>query len=752
MTRRAVILLGVSTLSLVLLGSLITMSDAIENSARLSRLYVPLLLINAVGLGTFIVLIGGRIRGLIRDLRERRPGSRLTLRMLTIFASLAVTPVLLVYGFSLDFLQRRIDSWFDLRIERALADSLELSRYALDQRMRDLLKQTEQLAYEFADAPSSAPLDLRELNKPSSTMIANTTLPVDLDGLRGRSGADELVLLTREGGIVASSTLARDLVPNLPSEAILLQLAQGRNYIGLDPIRDATLAVRAVVHVPGVGVGADAKVLQALYPVAARINQLADNVQTAYAQYQELAYLRDKLKISFTMTLTLVLLFGIFSALWATFYSASRLTAPIRDLAEGTRAVARGEYGHELPVASQDEMGFLVESFNEMTRKIALASDEARQSREQVDTQRAYLEAVLGKLSSGVLTLDLDRTVRTANASASKILGIVLPPLIGQSLDAICTRYLYLRSFRDAVHAALSHAAQDWREQVVLFGAGGRQVLMCRGTKLSGAAPDHSGHVIVFDDITALLQGQRDAAWSEAARRLAHEIKNPLTPIQLSAERLRHKYLGTLAPRDAEVLDRLTHTIVQQVETMKGMVNTFSEYARAPQIQPRLVSMNQLINEVLDLYRSVDRNAVFETQLDPAIPETEADPARMRQVLNNLIKNAIEAAEGGSAPYVKIRTRLVHQASHSFLELQVEDRGPGIPPSMRDQLFEPYVTNKPKGTGLGLAIVKKIVEEHGGVVWLQDNAGPGVSAVIRLPLGAAGPAADLPAQIHRSAL
>ncbi|MGH8514131.1 MAG: sensor histidine kinase, partial [Gammaproteobacteria bacterium] len=407
--------------------------------------------VNALGLITFLVLIALNVRQLYRDLRARRPGARLRRRMLSLFVALAVSPLLVVYGFSIDFLGRGIDSWFDVRVAQALKDALDLSRGALHQQTRKLLKQTEQLAYELMEGPISVtPLDLTALRDPSSTVVADPALPMNLDELRTKSGADELLLLTRKGGIIASSSGAHEIVPNLPSAEILLQLRQGRSYVGLDAIRDAALAVRVVVNVPEIGAAADPGLLQALYPVASRTNKLADNVHSAYLQYRELSYLRDQLKLSFVMTLTLVLLFSILGAVWAAFYSANRMVAPIQDLAAGTRAIAEGDYGRELHASSQDELGFLVESFNEMTRKIALARDEAKRSQDQVEAQRSYLEAVLGRLSSGVLTLDPNLSLRTANAAASKILGVELVPLLGQSVGRICAAFPYLQPFGDA--------------------------------------------------------------------------------------------------------------------------------------------------------------------------------------------------------------------------------------------------------------------------------------------------------------
>jgi nitrogen fixation/metabolism regulation signal transduction histidine kinase len=368
-----------------------------------------------------------------------------------------------------------------------------------------------------------------------------------------------------------------------------------------------------------------------------------------------------------------------------------------------------------------------------MTRRLAEARDEAQQSRDEVERQRAYLETVLGRLSSGVLTVSSLGELRTANATAAQILGLAPGSLPATTLSSLMESHAHLEPFVDGVRSHLRHGRGDWQDQVTIFGPGGRKVIMCRGARLDATAEDEADHVIVFDDVTALIQGQRDAAWSEVARRLAHEIKNPLTPIQLSAERLRHKYLRTLTAEDSEVLDRLTNTIIQQVETMKGMVNTFSEYARSPRIQQEPIQLNHIVESVVDLYHSDEQRVRIETDLAADIPTLHADPNRLRQLLNNLVSNAIEAQSEKTECYVRISTRLHEETHGTSVEIRVEDRGNGIAPELMTQIFEPYVTTKPKGTGLGLAIVKKIVEEHGGTVWMENSSGGGACASVRLP-------------------
>ena len=694
----------------LLLVSLYLMGRATQNSEEFGRLYVSLLVINISLLVLLMVLIGANMVRLWRQYRNRATGVRLTLRLVVMFVVLAMVPVSMVYWFSLDFIKRGIDSWFDVRFENALEDALELSRTVLDSRMRDLLKRTETMAEQLDHIPDGQ-------------------VPALLSRLSNDSDAGELTVLTVNGKIIASTSASTDrLLPTYPNEAIMLQLRQGVTYVGLDQISGVGLNIRVVVPVAG----ADGRVLQVLYPVSERLAVLTDNVQSTYARYDRLRFLRDWLKFSFALTLSLVLLLSLLTAVWAAFYAARRLVAPIRTLAIGTRAVASGDYSRRLPLPSHDEFGVLVQSFNDMTSKIALAQEQARLSQQQVESQRAYLEAVLERLSSGVLALDNQQVLRTANAAAGHILGVELNEMIGRPLSALAEDHSHLVQFVKALIVPLGDGVQEWREEITLFGAGGRQVLICGGASLPGVSDSDGGYVVVFEDVTTLIQAQRDAAWGEMARRLAHEIKNPLTPIRLSAERLRHKYLKSMPEAESDLLERSTHTIIQQVDAMQEMVKAFSEYARAPKLERRSLDLNELINEVLDLYR--DHAPVrWELHLQNGLPAVEADVGRFRQLLHNLIKNGLEALAERGDGLITITTQCVDESGFPFVELRVDDNGPGFPEGLMGHLFEPYVTTKPKGTGLGLAIVKKIVDEHGGMI-IAENTRDGACVVIRLPL------------------
>ncbi|MDG4548924.1 MAG: ATP-binding protein [Candidatus Contendobacter sp.] len=713
----ALTLLGLLLIILVLMGR------AATDLARFGQMYSGLLLLSAVGLGALAVLILYNLAVLIRLYRRRVPGARLTLRLAGVFAVLAITPVALVYGFSLHFLQRGIDSWFNVQVDRGLGDALELSRTALDLRMREVLKQTGRVAEAVADSDDEQ---------------AARRLDEWLDLGEG----SELTLFGLGGRIIATATTDPTLiVPDPPPEAVLLQVRQGRDYVGLEPIGGAGFHIRAVVRTATPS--GEERLLQALFPVTDRLSLLADAVQGAFDSYKELIFLRAPLKTMFTLTLSLVLLLAVLAAFWAAFHTARQLVRPLRELAEGTQAVAAGQFDQQLPGGGGgDELGFLVQSFNEMTRNLAQARDAARRGQELVESQRAYLETVLARLSSGVLTLDQAGRLQTCNAAASQILGVDLRSLIGADRQRIVAAQPVLQDLIEAVGPQLN-ATGDWRQEIAWFGGAGRRILLCRGSSLPDTVGLRGGHVIVFDDITHLVRAERDAAWGEVARRLAHEIKNPLTPIQLAAERIRHKYLKQFDDEQGRVLERGTHTIIQQVQAMKEMVDAFNEYARPPRLQLAPLELNEFVTEVLYLYRDYPAGVEIKLELAQEPLSINADKVRLRQLLHNLVKNAIEAIRDGHGSTLWIGTGRAHVVGADCVELSVRDDGPGFPDAILANAFEPYVTTKPKGTGLGLAIVKKIVEEHGGWIQLESPPNGGARIAIRLPLlrdGAGSPA------------
>jgi nitrogen fixation/metabolism regulation signal transduction histidine kinase len=581
--------------------------------------------------------------------------------------------------------------------------------------MRNNLEQTRQLGERLYAVPDSE-------------------LPVYLSNLRANTGALEITVFEGATRILAtSSAYQADQFPLFPSEDMLLSLRRSGDYISLDTLPDAGYLIHTAVLLPNWSQGED-RILQGVFPVDKRISLLASSVERTTTRYAELSFLRGPLKSSFILTLSIVVLVSLLLAVYGAFFFARRLMAPVQSLVAGTRAVARGDFDTRLPEGRRDEIGFLVDSFNNMIAQLATERAAARHSEAQVENERASLEAILARLSTGVIALENDLSIRTANESAGAILNVKFKGQEGQSIIALSEHNDELKQFIEAFQVHIESGEKDWREKVELQTDSGRRVLVCTCTKMPGSYRSRSGLVIVLDDITELLQAQRDAAWGEVARRLAHEIKNPLTPIQLSAERIRRKYLSAGDHPPTDLLDRATQTIVQQVEAMRDMVNAFSEYARAPELNLAALDLNKLISQVADLYPAHNQQPKLRLDLDSSLPEVSLDAVRMRQVLHNLIRNALEALEGSDKPEVSISTRLDIADNGHWAEITIHDNGPGIPANKREQIFEPYVTSKDKGTGLGLAIVKKLVEEHGGEVRIDSDAGEGTCVRIRLPL------------------
>jgi len=704
---------------LLWLAAILFMVQTAQHSEQFSRLHPWILMINVAGLVVLVGLLFTKLAQLVRDWRGHVIGSRLKARMVWIFGVLATLPILLVYFFAVQFLNRGIDSWFNVEIRQSLDDALVLSRSALETRMREHLAATEVIADRLASAGGTPGALLEEL--------------------RRQAGALEITVATDHGAIVAvGKGLSSDIVPEDVPDEVLLQVRQGRPFVSLEPQASGGYVVRTAVPLGESAPGRSRLVVQAIYPVAERIAALADTLQAAYQQFGEKDYLRRPLKASFILTLTVVLLLSLLAAWYGAIFTAQKLVQPIQDLVKGTRAVAQGDLDTRLPLTSHDEMGFLVHSFNDMTKRLRRAREDQQLAQQAAETERANLAIILARLSTGVVSLEPDLRVRTANRAATTILGDDLEACVGRDLAGLGEPDSLLRQFAEACRTRIAAGDLEWREQFTFQAGMSRRILMCACTPLPGEGEGEppAGFVLVFDDITVMLQAQREAAWGEVARRLAHEIKNPLTPIRLSAERMRHKLLPSMNEKDAQLLDRGTETIVQQVEAMKEMVNAFSEYARAPRFEMADVNLNQLVTEVTDLYRAqvAGRGVRLEVQLEPAVSSLVADRGRLRQLLHNLLTNAVEALEGHADGEIRVATRLAERNGEEVVEIAVEDNGHGFQRELIGQVFDPYVTTKPRGTGLGLAIVRKIVEEHGGHVEADNRAGGGARVRVELPL------------------
>jgi nitrogen fixation/metabolism regulation signal transduction histidine kinase len=702
-------------------SALLMLAKSVQNSSDFGRLQPWILLLNVIGVIGLTVLIARKIWQLVSDFRNNVPGSRLTARTVSTFGALVIAPLLIVYLFSLDFLNRGIDSWFRVEVKQGLNDALLLSRAAIDVRMREYGATTERFAR-------------RLVRTPRDQLVAS------LNAELVATDAAEIVLFDSNQQVVAfSSDNAIEVTPTPPPSDVLRQVSQHRPYVGIDPQVGGQYLIRVAAPLSENNDSSDRSYVYAVYEVPQQLAKLSEAVQQTYSQYGDLAALREPLKNSFRLTLTLVLLLAMLAAIYGAIYSAQKLIRPVQDLIAGTRAVGKGDLATRLPLPSRDELGYLVHSFNDMTKRLRRAREEAWRSQEAVERERGRLAVILARLSTGVLAVDRELMVRIANEAAGQIMGLDLTQATGSSLSQLAAGQERFSQFVAALVVRFAAGREEWREQIDLDGGSDRRVLMCACTPL-GVEGGERGYVIVFDDITALLQAQRDAAWGEVARRLAHEIKNPLTPIQLSAERMQRKFHASMSPEDAQLLQRSTDTIVQQVETMKRMVNAFSEYARAPDITVTGFSLNDLVAEVVELYRSPDSRVQIRLDLDPQLGIIEADRGRVRQILNNLLVNALEALEGYDSrdkkAIVDISTRLLQGQSPEWAHgvVTVCDNGPGFPRELLGRVFDPYVTSKPRGTGLGLAIVKKIVEEHGGRIDADNRPEGGASVRVTLPL------------------
>jgi PAS domain S-box-containing protein len=695
----------------LLLASLKLAEDAAGDGSRVALHYRWVLGAAALALGVLALAIGQRLWRLRGDIARAAPGARLNRRLLLVLILLAVPPVVVVYGFALRFLDATIDNWFNVHLEQALDDALDLGRIVIDEHLHSAEAASAGLARQLAAAPV-------------------TSEQAVLDAAIEPLGAIQLTVFGTDDRVLATaSSDPRYLDPPLPDGAVLMRVEGDGRYAAAEPFGDA-LALRIALPL-AVGGGSPGRLLQGIFPLPARLQPLTRGIENASFEFQRLKFLRGSLKLTFALILSFVLLLSVFAVVLAAFGVARRLVAPIGRLAAATRAIGAGRYDTPLPTPSDDELGFLVHSFAQMTRDLEFSSASARKSARETEQQRAWLEAVLERLSAGVLGFDRDGRLRVANRAAEAILGVTLARHLGRSPGDLKNERAELAPFVDPLARHLRENLREWREEVVVETADGRRMLMLRGAAL----PDHAGYVAVFDDLTVLNRAQRDAAWGEVARRLAHEVKNPLTPIQLAAERLRRRFLGRLPPEEGELIDRATHTIVTQVEALKTMVNAFAEYARPPQLATRPIALHALLSEVLDLYEN-DQRISLTRQLADGEPRVRVDAVRLRQALHNLMKNALEAIGETRKPQIQIVTRVVRDGDQEWVELSVADNGPGLPANFGERWFEPYTSSKARGTGLGLAVVKKIVEEHGGSVRASNATQGGAMFVLRLPLEA----------------
>jgi nitrogen fixation/metabolism regulation signal transduction histidine kinase len=675
---------------------LFLLATASADTAFFARQYPLLLALNAGLAALLAALLAFQLSALARRYRARVFGTRLTLRLLLRFAALAVLPGVIVYAVSVQFITRSIESWFDVKVDAALEGGINLGQQAIDQMLLELQGKARAMALELAERPTPQVM-------------------AQLERLRAQASVQEAVVLTGSGRLIASATEdVTRLMPDLPSAQLLRQARNKRGYTSIDAAQGRSLSLRAIAPIDPRGLGDETRFVQLRSSVPASFARNAEAVEAAYRDYRELAISRDGLKRIYVVTLTFALLMALFVAVAAAVTQSNRLAEPLATLAQAMQAVARGDFSRQAPITSRDELGVLTESFNSMTRQLDEARRGVELNRAALESSKSRLENILANLSAGVLVFDHQLELSISNHGAAAILG--------GDLGA------FAQLMREHF---IEQGEAPWQLDLQLKGTG--KTLHARGAPLPRATG--GGYVLVFDDITQLINAQRAMAWAEVARRLAHEIKNPLTPIQLSAERLQMKLGERLSREDAETLARATGTIVSQVTALKAMVDDFRDYARLPAPVLGPLDLNKLVNDVLALYETSP--VPVQRRLADALPLVWADGAQIRQVIHNLVQNAQDALEhdrtGSPQAAIEVRTEL----EGDRVRLAVSDNGAGFPEALMDRIFEPYVTTKPRGTGLGLAIVKKIVDEHHGILAIENRPTRGASVSVLLPLAKA---------------
>lgn len=726
---------------------LFLLASASDNSGFFDRYYSWLLGLNATIAFLLLILVVVALGRLYSRYKAKRFGSRLMARLVLLFACIGILPGLVIFMVSVQFVSHSIESWFDVKIEAALSSGLNLGRAALDEAQADLVASAQTVSATLSG---------------QSDFGAQLALSQAIHGIDGMQSA---MLLDADGKLVASASEDRraDLTPDLPSPQMLRQAAMPGGYarpeggIELD-FREAGndttnaldaatgLRLRVVLAVPEPP-GMAPRYLQMMQAVPVNLATNAEVLRSAFSEYRQRSVAREGLQQMYIRTLTLTLLLAIFGAIGSAVLIAGNLAQPLLVLAEGTQAVAEGDLSPRPIVETSDELGTLTQSFNAMTGQLFEARSAVERNRAALQSAKAHLESVLTNMSAGVLVLDAEGTVVNSNDAACRILQMEhcnlagpLHKIAGLEVFANCVTRAF--SAQSAQTAAGARQRTHWQQQIEIPRPGEDHdtTLLARGSRLPVGAG--SGFIVVFDDISDVISAQRSVAWGEVARRLAHEIKNPLTPIQLSAERLQMKLEDKLEPNDAALLARATSTIVNQVDAMKRMVDDFRDYARTPPAVLEPLDLNGLIEQILNLYLAEDASDIIHAALAPDLPQVMGDATQLRQVIHNLLQNAQDALvdrdPDAPAPRIDVATEIIHYTgadgtAGTAVRLAIMDNGPGFAPKILARAFEPYVTSKARGTGLGLPMVKKIVDEHGGRIDIQNRPdGSGASVFILL--------------------
>lgn len=716
---------GVGAMAALGLVLLFLLTQATGNRELYERNYVLLLGLNVAVAVLLLLVIGWIVARLILRLRKGKFGSRLLVKLAAIFALVGLLPGLMIYVVSYQFVSRSIESWFDVKVEGALDAGLNLGRVTLDTLAAELGNKTRAAAGQLTQTPDA------------SAGLA-------LERLREQLAVSDVVLWTASGQLIASAGDSRySLKPERPPAQLLRSARtqrvatqiEGLDEVapsGAEPGSAASLAAGgtpprikalALVNNPNVGLLGESRFLQVTEMLPASLVANAFAVQEANREYQQRALARGGLRKMYIGTLTLSLFLAVFGAVLLAVVLGNQLARPLLLLAEGVKQVAQGDLTPKAALQGKDELGGLTRSFADMTQQLADARGAVQKSMDQVDAARANLQTILDNLTAGVMVLDLKGRIQTSNPGATRILRVPLAAYHGRTLADIPGLEVFAQGvqaqfdtyFGENAQHDIEHWQQSFELNAAQPGAPDNAItLIARGAKMPG-----NECLLVFDDVSEMVSAQRAQAWGEVARRLAHEIKNPLTPIQLSAERLEMKLTGKVAEPEQILLTKSVKTIVDQVDAMKRLVNEFRDYARLPAAELKPLDLNTLVADVMQLYASENAVVPVYSELDPAAPEIKGDAQQIRQVIHNLLQNAQDAQEGKPGARVLLKTE--YSETSKRVRLTVRDNGTGFPEHVLKRAFEPYVTTKVKGTGLGLAVVKKIADEHGARVDISNR-------------------------------
>ena len=705
----------ITSVSVIGLGFLILLAQSLSNTDLVSNdTFIVLLAISIAFVICLFLLISFQVFKLLQSVRKEITGSKLTLRLVISFGLMVLIPVSIVYLVSVNFLTKSIESWFDVRVESALEGGLNLGQKTIDILIDDIELKGKSIAYAIANKPFEKREDI-------------------LIDLREKFNISSVVLYKSDGSISAIS----ESNPTISSSALNLDdIKRVQNgYFGrIEETKNKNLLIKAFIPIfyneknQTIDLIGYREILMLSQPVPESISNMAISVESVFEEYQQLRYSRNSLKIIYTLTLTIVLMLAILTSVAISFVISRRFTRPLSLLSEATNQIAKGNYKKIIPEIGKDELGTLVKSFNSMTHQLDTATKNSRKNRKRLEDARAFLDATLTNLATSIVVIDKNKNVKFYNKSAEKLLNFKLPNMIGENLKNAIKDIQKFDPVITFIDESLEgkNKSKDISKEIVLDSQGDEKTLILKLSTLL----ESSGisYILVLEDISTVAQAQRQIAWSEIARRLAHEIKNPLTPIQLSAERVQNKIINKLNETDKELLNKATNTIIKQVDALKLMVNEFAEYSRTPSLVRKIINITELIDEISYLYS--DQHIEIQKNYPKKIKEIKIDENKFRQVLINIFDNSKAATENTKHPKIVITIK----CNKNFIMLKFEDNGIGIPKEIMEKIYEPYVTSKKTGTGLGLAIVHKIIEEHSGSIEINNIKPNGVSILITLPL------------------